>query len=149
MHGGKVAARELIIQQITRVAAYGLVVRNQQILLCRISEQLASHAGQWTLPGGGLNFGEEPAAAMVREVREETGLIVRPATLANVHSAALQLDGKAYHAIRILYHTDLLGGSLTNEIDGSTDLCGWWSLEEARRLPLVDLAQTGLDLALS
>ena len=46
--------------QITRVAAYGLLVENNAILLCRISPQLPQYAGQWTLPGGGLDFGEHP-----------------------------------------------------------------------------------------
>jgi len=133
--------------RITRVAAYGLVRSDERILLCRISDQLASHAGQWTLPGGGIEFGEEPAAAMVREVHEETGLDVLPARVADVHSVNLSLDGNDFHAIRIIYQTRLLGGSLTHEVDGTTDLCAWWSLEEARRLPLVDLAQTGLQLA--
>ena len=133
--------------QITRVAAYGLVLSESRILLCRISDQLTSHAGQWTLPGGGIEFGEEPAAAMVREVHEETGLDVRPEHIADVHSVNLSLDGKDFHAIRIIYATELLGGRLSNEVDGTTDLCAWWSLEEARQLPLVDLAQTGLRLA--
>ena len=130
------------------MAAYGLVLSEARILLCRISDQLASHAGQWTLPGGVIEFGEEPAAAMVREVQEETGLDVRPRRIADVHSVNLSLDGKDFHAIRIIYDTELLGGRLRNEIDGTTDLCAWWALDEARQLPLVDLAQTGLQLAL-
>lgn len=32
------------------------------------------YVGQWRVPGGGINAGEEPAAAAVRELREEIGL---------------------------------------------------------------------------
>ncbi len=64
--------------QITRVAAYGLVVKEARLLLCRISARLPLDAGQWTLPGGGIDFGEAPADAMVCEVEEESGLLVCP-----------------------------------------------------------------------
>ncbi len=35
----------------------------------------------WELPGGGVEPGEDPASAGVREVREETGVIVPPETV--------------------------------------------------------------------
>jgi 8-oxo-dGTP diphosphatase len=133
-------------KQITRVAAYGLVLQESQILLCRISNQLPRLAGQWTLPGGGIDFCESPIDAMVREVREETGLIVSDCGLAGVDSKAIETDDAEYHAIRIIYHTTILGGELTNEIAGTTDLCKWWAIEEAGSINLVDLAATGLNM---
>lgn len=136
-------------KQITRIAAYGLVVQNGHILLCRISDQLPTDAGYWTLPGGGLNFGEDPVEAMTREVSEETGLIVRSLGVAGIDSFLRENEDHDFQGIRIIYHTELIGGILTNELDGSTDLCAWWSYEEAKKLPLVDLTEVGLDLAFS
>ena len=132
---------------ITRVAAYGLVLREQKIVLCRLSSQLAEHAGSWTLPGGGLDFGEDPADAMVRELYEETGLSVRPTGLAGVDSRHIDRVDRSIHSIRIIYFAEAIAGTLTNEIDGSTDLCAWWSHEDAKGLPLVDLVKIGLDIA--
>jgi len=103
--------------------------------------------GSWTLPGGGLDFGEDPADAMVREVMEETGLEVRPRGLAGIDSFCVEEEDRAFHGIRIMYRTELVGGVLRNELDGSTDLCAWWTLEEAEQLPLVDLTEVGLKLA--
>ncbi|MEM8486549.1 MAG: NUDIX hydrolase [Bacteroidota bacterium] len=133
--------------QITRVAAYGLVHNDDKILLCRLSDQIPKHAGKWSLPGGGIEFGEDPAKAMIREVHEETGLTVRPIKLAGIDSRHIDRNDQALHLIRIIYFAQNLGGVLTNEVDGSTDLCKWCSIEEANALPLVDLTIAGLGLA--
>ncbi len=130
--------------QSTRIAAYGLIVQDTRILLCRISSHLPNDAGFWTLPGGGIDFGEAPSDAVVREVYEETGLAVRPLDIADIDSLYLEEADSAFHGLRILYRTELIGGTLRHEVDGTTDLCAWWSLEEARQLPLVDLATIGL-----
>lgn len=58
-------------------AAAAVVVdgdRPGQIVLVR--RRYPPEEGQWTLPGGGIESGETVAAAMVREVHEETGLVV-------------------------------------------------------------------------
>jgi ADP-ribose pyrophosphatase YjhB (NUDIX family) len=134
-------------QQFTRIAAYGLVIQAERILLCRISSQLPNDAGFWTLPGGGINFGEDPVSGMIREVYEETGLSVRPLGIAGIDSLYLEDADRLFHGIRILYRTEVVGGVLRYEIDGTTDLCAWWPHQEAYQLPLVDLAIVGLKLA--
>jgi 8-oxo-dGTP diphosphatase len=135
------------MKRITRVAAYGLIVRDDRLVLCRISSALPRDQGRWTLPGGGLEFGEDPAAAVVREVQEETGLEVRPLEVVRVDANRVDVDEIAYHAIRIVYRVELLGGELVNEVEGTTDLCAWLTPREAARLRLVRLAKLGLDLA--
>ena len=68
-------------KQIQRVAAYGVVRQSNQILLCQLTR-----SRQWTLPGGGIDFGEHPKAAVKREVLEETGFYVEVDDLLFVHS---------------------------------------------------------------
>jgi 8-oxo-dGTP diphosphatase len=132
---------------VTRVAAYGLVVEEDRILLCRIAEALSADRGNWTLPGGGIDFGEDPRDAAVREVFEETGLQVRITDLVDVDSHLFEFDDGRMHAVRIIYRTEVLDGELANEVDGTTDLCGWFTPEEALALPLVGLARRGIELA--
>lgn len=42
--------------------------------------------GTWTMPGGKIEFGEEPHETAVREVREETGMLIKPPRLISVSS---------------------------------------------------------------
>lgn len=135
-----------IKKQYTRVSAYGLVVNEEKLLLCRLSKQLPRWVGQWTLPGGGIDFGEHPEKAAVREIMEETGVNVEIATVANVNSIHDDSGEQNFHGIRIIYHTNYLGGDLRNEVNGTTDFCKWFSRDEISLLPLVDIAELGVNI---
>ena len=134
----------------TRVAAYALCIdESERLLLVRVAAGY-SGAGLWTLPGGGLTFGEDPADAVVRELTEETGLTGRIERLEFVNShthGALVESGRAYgpfHGVRIVYRVQITGGSLADEVDESTDTAAWFSRAEAEGLPLGDLARAAL-----
>lgn len=127
--------------QRTRVAAYALC-RDEagQILLVRYAPYIVD-TGLWTLPGGGLEFGESPAAAVLRELTEETGLTGEVDALIDVVDRVLDAsDGARLHSIRLVYRVRITGGELRDEVDGSTDRCAWFEVEEARRLHLDGLA---------
>lgn len=57
------------------VRVYGLLAREGRVLLCR-SRFLGREFVNF--PGGGVELGESPREALVREFSEETGLAVRP-----------------------------------------------------------------------
>ena len=132
--------------QRTRVSAYGLVTDADRILLCRVAKVLPRWQGQWTLPGGGSNFSEAPQDAMVREVEEETGLIVAPTTVATVHSFYEEGQHEDFHGIWVIYYTQLLGGALRDEVMGTTDRCQWWPQTDLKTIELVNLAKLGVNL---
>ena len=132
----------------TRVAAYALSTdESGRMLLCRIAPSVAS--GEiWTLPGGGLEFGEPPEVAVIRELAEESGYQGEVVGLADVTDRVLtdSEGGGRMHAIRIVYRVRVTGGELRDEVDGSTDTCRWLTPEEASRLNLGGLAKHALTL---
>ncbi len=141
------------VQQVQRVAAYNVCLDAQgRLLVCRLSA-ITERPGWWTLPGGGVEFGEHPEQAALRELHEETGLRGRVEQLLAVDSltrvARNEDDGRSYdyHSVRIVYRTDAEAGDLKHEAVGSTDLAAWCGREELDALPLVELGHLGVRLA--
>ena len=126
----------------TRVAAYALCRdADRRVLLCRIVERIAP-GGVWTLPGGGLEFGESPAHAALRELTEETGLTGEIEELLDVTDRVIdQPRGARMHAIQIVYRVRAEDGELRDELHGWTDTCAWFSVPDARELRLGQMAR--------
>lgn len=139
---------------MTRVAAYALCTDGDAILLSRIAPGATSSSdGMWTLPGGGIDFGEDPRDAALRELEEESGLTGEVVDLAGVDSWASRFvnpeDGidTDFHGIRIIYRVRVTGGALRDEIGGSSDTCAWVTRSDLAGMPLVELAEVGVRLA--
>jgi 8-oxo-dGTP pyrophosphatase MutT (NUDIX family) len=84
----------------------------------RLLLQQRSDGGQWGLPGGSVEIGESVHDAVIREVREETGLRVTVRRLVGVYSdPALQVvrypDGNVWHYVNVCFECVAQGGELT------------------------------------
>jgi len=133
------------VPRIQRVAAYNVCVdASSRLLLVRLSD-ITERAGWWTLPGGGIDFGEHPEAGALRELTEETGLIGRIIELLRVEShqrPARAEDGveRDYHSVQIVYRTEIIGGELRDETDESTDHAAWCTRDDVAGMQLLGLA---------
>jgi len=126
------------VEQRRRIAAYGVCRdANGRILLVRASAESSNH-GLWLLPGGGIEHGEHPATAVVRELAEETGLMVTVVAVRDIVADVQRLrDGvTVLHQDRVIYEVDVCGGTLRDELAGSTDAARWVPEVELGELPL-------------
>ena len=84
----------------TVVPCVGAVVHDAAGRLLLIQRGHDPHRGAWSLPGGRIERGESPEDAVVREVREETGLAVQP--VRPVGQVSIPGDGVVFDVVDFL-----------------------------------------------
>ena len=139
--------------RVQRVAAYAVILRGDDILLSRLSARVTPDE-LWTLPGGGIEHGEDPRVAVLREIHEETGLVAQVSATSHVYSAhmpGVRRQGRVVdaQAIRIVYDGWVAADSpepRVLEVDGSTIEAAWVSLADVESgvVPVVPMVHEAL-----
>jgi 8-oxo-dGTP diphosphatase len=140
------------LHRAQRFAAYA-VARDprHRILLTQVAAGFPG-AGRWHLPGGGTDFGEQPAAALVRELFEETGQHGRVEALLGVasHRDAASLGPEGFpidwHGVRAFYRVTVDDPTepAVAEQGGSTSQARWFSADQLTGLPLTEVTVEAL-----
>ncbi|GAA1685187.1 hypothetical protein GCM10009830_35740 [Glycomyces endophyticus] len=138
-----------------RFGAYGVVADGDgRILLARIAEGYPG-GGTWHLPGGGVDFGESPEAAVAREIYEETGQEALVGSLLNVtsfrHRRAIGPEGYPldWHGVRAIYSATVPDPSAAQVVEaagGSTSESRWWNADALDDLPLSAAVEDALQV---
>ncbi|GAB3622910.1 NUDIX hydrolase [Mariniluteicoccus endophyticus] len=124
----------------TRTAVRLVVLAGDEVLLFADSDPGLPEQAWWVTPGGGIDPGETPAQAAVRELQEETGLVIEEDRLVGPVSRRVAVHGYSdqvleqaedFYVVRCeLFEVDESG----HTEDEQLTLRGWrwWTLEELR-----------------
>jgi len=120
------------------------VIRDEAGRLLLIKRGHEPGAGLWSIPGGRIEAGESDASALVREVREETGLAV----LAGRLLGAVQRPGLAGAIVDIRDYVAVVTGGVLTAGDDAAD-ARWVSPAQLAQLDVRGELTSGLAEALT
>lgn len=110
-----------------RIAAGGLIFSKKGVLLARYPN--GSGDSFLVAPGGGLEQDENIEQAIIREVIEETGLVVQPKAVVMIED----LIGSQFKMIKVWMTCTIVGGSISNTqgaVDEGITEVGWFKREQ-------------------
>ena len=120
----------------TRPAAYAVIIEQGKLLMTRWVPEDRAQSPLWSLPGGGMEPGEQADETALRETLEETGYSVAIEEILGVHAGhfparnGLSDSTLPFCALRIVYRAHVVTGELRAEENGSSDSACWVPIAE-------------------
>lgn len=99
-----------------------IVVQDDKLLMIRAKDSVS-----WSVPSGGIELGESPEEACIRETFEETGIHVQVKQLVHIKNVAIgEYDVSTHY-----YLCELVGGQITyHDPDDSIEEIGWKKIKD-------------------
>lgn len=97
-----------------KVDVRGAVFDNDKLLLVR-----EIFDNSWTMPGGWADVGDTPAGAVLREVYEEAGFVVKAEKVIGVYDANRTGPLEIFHAFKLVFLCSIQGGSAASSTETS------------------------------
>lgn len=135
-----------MLDQRFSVLVAAIAVRDDRVLLLQRSEREKFLPGAWGVPCGKIEFGEELEDAVLREMKEESGLSGTVRALVGSSRFMSKKDGISLHNIQLNYVVTDLEGSV--QLDASSQDYRWLGFSELRAFGLepfmIDTIEQGL-----
>ncbi|MGM1045395.1 MAG: NUDIX hydrolase [Bacillota bacterium] len=135
------------VEKYTHLGVYGVLIKDGRILLIRKAR--GPYLGKWDLPGGSIEFGEEPEQTLKREFHEETGLIairgiMKTAVSCTIIYQRTEDELEEMHHIGIIYQVELEDDKAPIKREGDQqDSLGaeWIPLEKLKFIPITPFVE--------
>ena len=112
------------VQYLNPAPAAGILVRDDEGRVLLVRRKFEPFAGLWTMPAGFIEYGEEVAETAVRELEEETGLVIE---IDGIHEVESCRDDPRGNTVLVLFVGHVKGGEL--EAGDDAEEVGFFSLD--------------------
>src|SRR3989344_1416807 len=139
---------ERVFTQVFGVVG-AIIERDGKFLLVKEHHPGHSSHGKWSQPAGWIDVGEDPVAAVAREVKEETGLLFTPTHLLGLyslvtrHERVLSAPMETRHALKLIFTGNVTGTPNTFSTDEIAET-KWFSSEEVYAMDSTMLRDTDI-----
>lgn len=129
-----------------RLASYAVCEHEGRVLL--VHDRASDH---WTLPGGGVEHGEDPIDTVIRELAEETGLVGRPRQLLGLDSRVIPASerlrpGPEHHNVGVFYEVEVVPTLQLTTADPEIVDARWIAGDQVAQMRRSSLVDIGLNL---
>jgi 8-oxo-dGTP diphosphatase len=124
--------------KIQELNSYLVLFNKDRVLVVKRENDL------WEFPGGGVDWGEDPQRAAIRETKEETGLDATNVRMVTITSATYEKGEDEKHSVYVVYKGET--DSEEVKLSGEHTEYRWLNLTEARFMKLALNAEGVLEL---
>jgi 8-oxo-dGTP diphosphatase len=131
-------------QDYIAVGVGAAIVRDGKLLIQKRGQKVRNEIGKWEIPGGGIEYGESHKDALIREVKEETGVEIEVLELLNI--ADHINPSIKQHWIAAIYLCRIVSGEPRIMEPEKCEELGWFTLEEAKQLDLAPITREDIEI---
>jgi 8-oxo-dGTP diphosphatase len=97
------------VQYLNPSPAAGVLVRDEKERILLVRRRFEPYRGLWTMPAGFIEYGEDAEGTAVRELKEETGLVIE---IDRLHAVESCRDDPRGNTVLVLFEGRVTGGEL-------------------------------------
>ncbi len=130
------------MEKVTKVSVAGFIYHQGKVLIVRRSKKEGFLPGVYEMPGGKLDFGEEPMTGVAREIEEEVGLEV--AVIAPYHIFSYLTKGGALYTVEIDFLCKLESHPQKVALSDAHDKSLWITKKELEKIDITPLMKNAI-----
>lgn len=127
-------------------AGVGAAIFNEEgkLFITKRGQKAQNERGMWEIPGGAIEFGETCEEAIRREIREEVDVDIEVLELLGIHDHIIPEEHQ--HWLAPTFICNIVKGEPKILEPEKCEQIGWFTLEEAERLPLSSITRWDIEL---